>query len=99
MAATLTKDKIAKQQKPRSRALLKSILKTALRKKFPEDTIDISDGFEGNLHILVVSRIFDNMGERTRQAFLWRIVERTELTEAEKELITVLLAVSPRELK
>jgi len=71
----------------------------ALRQAFKDDTIDISDGFDKNIHILVVSRLFDKMGERARQSYLWRLVEKSDLSEAEKDLISVLLAISPGELK
>ena len=100
MATTLAANKKnLKRPRARSRAVLKQLLRTAFRAKFPQDTVDISDGFEGNIHVLVVSNVFDKMGERTRYSFLWRIVERTELTPDEKDLITVLLAYSPRELR
>jgi hypothetical protein len=88
-----------KRTRPRARPALKSLLQSALRGKFPSDTVDISDGFDGNIHVLVVSRVFDKMSERSRRAYLWNVIESTDMTDAELELITVLLAISPRELK
>jgi hypothetical protein len=38
------------------------------------------------------------MNNRGRYAYLWKIVEGTNLTDAEKDLITVVVGVSPSEL-
>jgi len=89
----------SKSNKRRSRALVKLVLQTAFRKKFPSDTVDVSDGYDGNIHIIVVSRAFDKLSERARQATLWRIVENADLTQEEKDLVTLLFGVSPGELK
>jgi hypothetical protein len=75
------------------------VIRAKLRETFKDDTIDLSDGYDENIHIVVVSRKFDKMGEKSRQAYLWRLIEKTNLTETEKDLVTVLLAYSPGELK
>ncbi|HET6250527.1 MAG TPA: hypothetical protein VFE47_22760 [Tepidisphaeraceae bacterium] len=82
----------------RSRTILKKIIEAALRERFPHDTVEVSDGFEDNIHALVVSKVFDKMTERTKFAHLWKIVEGTDLNDSEKDLITALIAYSPREL-
>jgi hypothetical protein len=84
--------------KMRSRPVLKKLIEASLREKFPQDTVEVSDGFEGNIHVLVVSRVFDKMAERAKFSYLWRIIESTDLTDAEKDLVTALIAYSPREL-
>lgn len=89
---------IHKKPKSRSRGDVKRVLETTLREKFPHDTIDITDGFEGSIHVLVVSRVFSKLPERARYSYLWRIIERADFTEAEKDSITVVVGVSPREL-
>jgi len=96
--STATKRNVSRQPRRRSRADLKLAIETALRLKFQHDTVDISDGFEGNVHIIVVSRTFERMSEKTRQAYLWKLVEQAHLTESEKDLITLVYAISPREL-
>ena len=83
----------------RSRDDVKRILALALRKEFPDDTVDISDGYEDNIHILVVSRKFDELTEAQKQDVLWRIIDRTDLTDAEKSLISLVMPVSPAEIK
>ncbi len=85
----------SKSAKRRSRAIVKLALQMAFRKKFPNDTVDISDGYDGNIHIIVVSRAFDRMSERARQATLWRIVENAYLSQEEKDLVTLLFGISP----
>ncbi len=69
-----------------------------VRRRFPHDTVDISDGYEGNIHVIVVSRIFERMGEKTRQAYLWKLMEQADLTDSEGDLVTLVYAISPREL-
>ena len=83
----------------RSRTQIKRILSEALRQEFPHDTVDVSDGYKDNIHVVVVSRSFDEMGEREKQQVLWRVIDRTELTEEEKQLISLVYPVSIRELK
>ncbi len=80
-------------------ARIKKILEQALRAKFPADTVDISDGYEGNIHVLVVSRAFDGLTEKRKRSMLWRIIDATSLTEEEKQSIWVVLPFSVAELK
>jgi hypothetical protein len=83
----------------RSRADVKRILEAAFRDEFPEDTVDISDGYKDNIHVLVVSRQFDGMQEQAKQDRLWGIIDGTGLTEAEKTLISLVMPLSPAEIK
>jgi hypothetical protein len=83
----------------RTKSQIKKILTEALRREFPHDTVDVSDGYKENIHVLVVSRAFDEMGEREKQQVLWRVIDRTDLTEEEKQLISLVYPVSIRELK
>jgi len=83
----------------RSRTQIKKILSEALRQEFPHDTVDVSDGYKDNIHVVVVSRAFDEMSEREKQQVLWRVIDRAELTEEEKQRISLVYPVSIRELK
>ncbi|MBN2196315.1 MAG: hypothetical protein JW751_26110 [Polyangiaceae bacterium] len=74
-------------------------IEAALRGEFPHDTVDVSPGYGSNLHVLVVSRRFDGMSERERQELLWSVIDRADLTDAEKTRISLLLAYSPGSLK
>lgn len=85
--------------RPRSRAAIKDVLRDAFRAAFPEDTVDVSDGYRGNIHVLVVSRQFDALSERAKQQRLWRIIDATGLTEEERSLISLVYPVSVAELK
>jgi acid stress-induced BolA-like protein IbaG/YrbA len=83
----------------RDREAIKQSLRQALRAEFPQDTVDVSDGYLGNIHVVVVSRSFDQMSEKEKQQRLWDLIERTDLSEAEKELISLVYPVSVAELK
>jgi hypothetical protein len=78
---------------------VKLILRDAFRAEFPEDTVDVSDGYKGNIHVMVVSRRFDAMKERDKQDLMWRVVDGTDLTDKEKHLISLLYPVSTEEIK
>ncbi len=88
--------------KRRSRALLKLSIQMALqRSQFfaTNSCVDVSDGFEGSIHIVVVSLKFDGMSERVRQGLVSKALEAAKLTPSEQDLITLVFCVSPRELK
>ena len=78
----------------RSRTLVKTMIKRALRARFPQDTVDVSDGYEGNIRVVVVSRIFDKMDLDARQEFLWAIIDRIGLSDDERALISFVFPVS-----
>lgn len=83
----------------RTRAIVKLALQTAFASHFKNDgLVDVSDGYANGIHIVVVSRRFDGMPEQTRQTLLWKIVNDAPLTTREKDLITLLYAVSPGEI-
>ena len=83
----------------RSREEVKRVILDAFRHRFPHDTVDISDGYEENIHVLVVSREFDRMREKQKKDLMWTIINRTPLTEDEKALISLVYPVSPAEIK
>ncbi len=71
-----------------------------LRPHFPHDTIDVSlSGVRDNVHVVVVSRVFDDMGERQKQEYLWDLLDGSDLSDEEKNRISLILAYSPDELK
>jgi hypothetical protein len=74
-------------------------LRAAFRKEFPDDTVDVSDGFGENIHVLVVSRRFDTMGEDQRQECLWSIIDGAGLSKSEISLISLVMPVSPAQIK
>ena len=83
----------------RSRDQIKRVLYDAFRQEFPHDTVDISDGYKENLHVLIVSRRFDEMTEAQKQDLMWGVVDGTDLTNAEKQLISLVYPVAVAEIK
>ena len=83
----------------RSRDAIKQVLYRAFRREFPDDTVDISDGYKENIHVLIVSRRFDDMSEAEKQDLMWRVVDETDLTEPEKQLISLVYPVAVAEIK
>jgi len=80
-------------------AQLKKKIEELLRAEFPSETVDVSDGYKDNIHIVVVSRRFDDMREKEKLDAVWQIIDGSDLTYAEKALISLIVPYSPRELK
>lgn len=99
MGKTASKTKTRSRARTRSRTDIKRILEMAFRNAFPQDTVDVSDGYRQNIHVLVVSRGFDGMSEKEKQQELWRIIDATDLHPSEKRLISLVYPISPAELK
>ena len=83
----------------RKREEAKAVLESAIRVEFPCDTVDISDGYKDNIHVLVVSRRFDTMTEEEQRDLLWGLIDQAGLDDDEKALISLALAVSPSMMK
>jgi hypothetical protein len=82
---------------------LKDILEKAFRERLEKSeyggVVDISHGVGPNVHIVVISRLFDKMNDKQRQEWMWIIVDDTDLTDEEKQLISLIYPVSPAEIK
>ncbi len=74
-------------------------IEAALRPEFPTDTVDVTAGYANNIHIVVVSRRFDGLGESEKQELLWSILDQGNFTDAEKGRISLMLTYSPANLK
>lgn len=74
-------------------------IEAALRQEFPTDTVDVTAGYANNVHIVIVSRRFDGLGEGEKQDLLWSILDHASFTDAEKGRISLMLAYSPANLK
>ena len=71
-----------------------------LKSEFPDSFVDVSlSGIRDNIHILVMSRSFDNMTEKKKQQKLWAIIENSDLTEPEKARVSMIIPLSPDEFK
>ncbi|MEI8078083.1 MAG: hypothetical protein WCH61_00460 [bacterium] len=82
-------------------ATLKNKIEHILRAQFPQqgETVDVSDGSGDNIHVIVVSRQFDHMREKSKQDLLWGAIDRSDLTDGEKVKISMILPYSPDDLK
>ncbi len=89
----------ASLRRGKTRDQVKQVLYQAFRQRFPEDTVDISDGYQDNIHVMVVSRQFDDLTEAQKQDLMWGILDASELSPAEKRLVSLLYPVSPAEIK
>ena len=75
---------------------IRGILKT----EFPDETVDVSlSGIRDNVHVIVVSNKFDRMTEKKKQDYLWELIDESSLSEEEKLRISMVLPVSPKELR
>lgn len=83
----------------RTQAEVKRILERAFRAEFPADTVDITNGYRGNIHVVVVSRRFDRMPSDKRADLLFQIIDKTELTDEEKTRVSLVMPVTPEAIK
>ena len=83
----------------RTREEVKLAIEAALRLAFPTDTVDVSDGYENNIHVLVVSRRFDSMANQEQLDLLWGLIDGAGLNAEETALISLVLPASPGQLK
>jgi stress-induced morphogen len=79
---------------------IKKKIETILRKEFNENAIvDVSDGYQDNIHIVVVSRKLSGKTENEKLDMLWQVIENSDLDEKEKNMISLITPYSPEELK
>jgi acid stress-induced BolA-like protein IbaG/YrbA len=79
--------------------LLKEKIAEILHQGFPGETVDVSDGYKENIHIVVVSQKFTGLSEKEKQDMLWSIIDKSDLSDSEKVKISLILPYSPKELK
>ena len=79
---------------------IKKKIEDLLRKEFNENsTVDVSDGYQDNIHIIVVSSKFSGKSENEKQDMLWDLIEASDLSDFEKNKISLIIPYSPGELK
>lgn len=83
----------------RTRDEVKGVIEQALRAAFPRDTVDVSDGYGSNIHVVVVSRVFEPMTDRQCHEHLWGLIAASGLTDAELGLVSLVVGTSPSLLK
>ena len=68
----------------------------ALRREFPQDTIDTTEGYNGRVHVKVVSRRFNGKLEAEKQQILWDMLR--EHLGPDAEAVSLALAYGTDEL-
>jgi len=62
------------------------------------DLVDVSDGLDDNIHVVVVSRKFDGRRFQEKNDLIWSILT-TELIPDDWGKVTLSIGVSPEEIK
>lgn len=88
-----------RRRAPDSITSLKVRIEKALRREFPRDTIDVSDGHAGTVNLVVVSRKFDDVPKRERTAMIRRLVEAHDFSKLPIEKLATISTFSPSELR
>jgi stress-induced morphogen len=63
-----------------------------------DDLVDVSNGCDDNVHVVVVSRKFDGLRMKEKEDLIWSELTQ-HLTQEEWEHVTLSIGVSPEELK
>ncbi len=80
---------------------LKHKIQTALKSglfRDQEDLVDVSDGSDGNIHVVVVSRKFDGRRMKEKNDLIWDELEK-RLSAEEWGQISLTVGASPEEVK
>jgi stress-induced morphogen len=64
-------------------------LRENLRRAFPHDTIETRPGYQGHVHVLVVSSLFNGKTERQKQDLFWEILRAEAPTEADAVSVAI----------
>jgi len=61
--------------------------------------VDVSlSGISDNIHIIVVSRFFDDMKEKQKHDYIWDLIENSDLNREERLRISMVNVMSPDEI-
>ena len=71
-------------------------VKEVLRTVFPQDTIATDEGYNGRVHLKVVSEQFNGRSERAKQDMLWDILR--DHLGAEAQAVSLAMAYGTDEL-
>ena len=64
----------------------------------PDDLVDVSDGSDDAVHVVIVSRKFDGRRVKERDEFIWSILVKN-LTLEEWGKVSLSIGASPEEIK
>lgn len=71
-------------------------IKEALRAAFPHDTVATDEGYNGRVHVKVVSERFNGRSEREKQDLIWEALR--DKLGAESQAVSLALAYGTDEL-
>ena len=75
-------------------------IRRILKEEFHDACVDVSaSGIQDNIHIVVMTRDFDDKTETQKQEYLWSIIDKSDLSEEDKLNISLLLPLSPQDVK
>lgn len=81
--------------------ILKNKIQLALKSGIFRDSgdlVDVSDGADGHIHLVVVSRKFDGRRMKEKNDMIWDELEK-RLSEEEWGQVSLTVGVSPEEVK
>ncbi len=79
---------------------IKKKIESLLRREFNENsTVDVSDGYQDNIHIVAVSRKFSGRSENEKLDMLWNLLETGGLSDSDRNRISLIIPYSPEDLK
>jgi len=64
----------------------------------PDDLVDVSDGPDDSIHVVIVSRKFDGRRIKEKNDLIWSVLTQ-QLTAEEWGLISLSVGASPEEIK
>jgi stress-induced morphogen len=66
--------------------------------KDPDDLVDVSDGPDDSIHVVIVSRKFDGRRMRDKNDLIWSVLSKNLLPE-EWGKVSLSVGASPEEIK
>ena len=64
----------------------------------PDDSVDVSDGPEDSIHLVIVSRKFDGRRMKEKNDLIWSLLVKN-LTQEEWGKVSLSIGASPEEIK
>jgi hypothetical protein len=75
-------------------------LQNILKPVFPESLVDVTpSGVRDNVHVMVISHRFADMTDQQKQDYLWNVIDSSDLSQEQKLRISMILPLSPRDVK
>jgi stress-induced morphogen len=76
---------------------IREVLKSAYFND-PDDLVDVSDGFDDSIHVVIVSRKFDGRRMKEKNDLIWSVLVK-DLGPDEWGKVSLSVGTSPEEIK